>query len=137
MASGVQHQAVYDTQHRVITAGGFVKTGPVIFQDVAKAAGLTSWHHTAGTPDKPYIVEAKGPGVCLIDYDNDGWLDIYLVNGSTLDAMNGKADGSAGGAVPQQPRRNVYRCDGEGGRGQRLRWGYGMRGGGLRQRRLA
>src|SRR5579862_7084775 len=91
MASGGAHQAVFDTEHRVITAGGFVKTGPVVFEDVAKAAGLTSFHHIAGTPDKPYIVEAKGPGVCLIDYDNDGWLDIYLVNGSTLDAMNGKA----------------------------------------------
>ena len=33
------------------------------------------------------IIEAKGSGVCLLDYDNDGWLDIYLVNGSTLDAM--------------------------------------------------
>src|ERR1039458_6231309 len=92
MASGTQHQAVYDTQHRVITAGGFVKTGPVVFQDIAKAAGLTTWHHTSGTADKPYIVEAKGPGLCLIDYDNDGWLDIYFVNGSTLDAMNGKAE---------------------------------------------
>ena len=91
MASGEQHQAQYDAQHRIITAGGFVKTGPVVFEDIAKAAGLTSWHHTSGTPDKPYIVEAKGPGVCLIDYDNDGWLDIYFVNGSTLDAMNGKA----------------------------------------------
>ena len=91
MAAGTPHQAVYDAEHRPITAGGFVKTGPIVFEDVAKAAGLTSWHHTSGTPDKPYIVEAKGPGVCLIDYDHDGWLDIYLVNGSTLDAMNGKA----------------------------------------------
>ena len=91
MATGEQHKAVFDEQHRVITAGGFVKTGPVVFQDIAKAAGLTSWHHTSGTADKPYIVEAKGPGVCLLDYDNDGWLDIYFVNGSTLDAMNGKA----------------------------------------------
>ena len=90
IASGEQHQAVFDAKHRPITAGGFVKSGPVVFEDIAKAAGLTSWHHTSGTPDKPYIVEAKGPGVCLLDYDNDGWLDIYLVNGSTLDAMNGK-----------------------------------------------
>ena len=49
------------------------------------------WHHQAGTPEKRLILEAKGPGVCLIDYDNDGWLDIYLVNGSTYDALAGKA----------------------------------------------
>jgi len=95
-ASGGQHQAVFDEQHRPITAGGFVQSGPVVFQDVAKAAGLTSWHHTSGTPDKPYIVEAKGPGVCLLDYDNDGWLDIYLVNGSTLDAMSHPVEPGAG-----------------------------------------
>ena len=91
MANAGPHKADFDSQHRPITAGGFVKTGPVIFQDVAQAAGLTSWHHTAGTPAKRLILEAKGPGVCLVDYDNDGWLDIYLVNGSTYDALAGKA----------------------------------------------
>ena len=90
MASGPPSKAVYDAQHRPITAGGFVKTGPVVFMDVAKQAGLTTWHHTAGTPEKKFILEAKGPGVCLLDYDNDGWLDIYLVNGSTYSALDGK-----------------------------------------------
>ena len=82
---------VLDTQHRPITAGGFVKTGPVLFMDVAKAAGLTTWTHRMGTPEKNYIIETVGSGVALLDYDNDGWLDIYLVNGSTYDAMTGKA----------------------------------------------
>ena len=91
MASAGPQAAEFDSEHRPITAGGFVKTGPVIFQDVARAAGLTGWHHTAGTPEKRLILEAKGPGVCLLDYDNDGWLDIYLVNGSTYDALEGKA----------------------------------------------
>jgi hypothetical protein len=90
MANAGPHKAEFDSEHRPITAGGFVKTGPVIFQDVAQAAGLTSWHHTAGTPAKRLILEAKGPGVCLFDYDNDGWLDIYLVNGSTYKALDGK-----------------------------------------------
>jgi hypothetical protein len=44
--------------------------------DIAQQAGLTNWHHKAGTPEKRFILDAKGPGVALLDYDNDGWLDI-------------------------------------------------------------
>ncbi len=90
MANAGPHAAEFDNQHRPVTAGGFVKTGPVVFMDVAKEAGLTSWYHTSGTAEKRLILEAKGAGVCLLDYDNDGWLDIYLVNGSTYDALAGK-----------------------------------------------
>lgn len=92
MATAGPQQAQFDSLHRPITAGGFVKTGPIVFQDVAAAAGLTRWHHKSGTPEKRFILEAKGPGVCLLDYDDDGWLDIYLVNGSTYEAQTGKAD---------------------------------------------
>jgi enediyne biosynthesis protein E4 len=99
MANAGPQAAQYDSEHRPITAGGFVRSGPIIFQDVAAAAGLTKWHHTAGTREKRLILEAKGPGVCLIDYDNDGWLDIYLVNGSTYDALAGKADAAARSTV--------------------------------------
>jgi enediyne biosynthesis protein E4 len=81
----------YDAQHRPITAGGFVADGPVVFEDAAEKAGLTHWTHTMGSKDKKYIIETNGSGVCLLDYDNDGWLDIFLVNGSTFDAMDGKA----------------------------------------------
>jgi hypothetical protein len=90
MANAGPHEPQFDEQHRPITAGGFVKNGPIIFQNVADPAGLTKWHHLAGTPEKRIILEAKGPGLCLLDYDNDGWLDIYLVNGSTYDALSGK-----------------------------------------------
>src|SRR5882757_8775551 len=41
--TGGVHAAVLDSEHRPITAGGFVKSGPVIFQDVAPKAGLTTW----------------------------------------------------------------------------------------------
>ena len=91
MATGGPHEAVFDNQHRPITAGGFVKIGPVVFQDVAAAAGLTRWHETSGTREKSLILESQGAGVCLLDYDHDGWLDIYLVNGSTFDALKGQA----------------------------------------------
>lgn len=90
IATGRTFKAVYDSEDRPITAGGFVKTGPVVFMNTAEQAGLTSWRHKAGTPEKRFILEAKGPGVGLLDYDNDGWLDIYFVNGSTIDALDGK-----------------------------------------------
>jgi len=83
---------VKDSDMRPITAGGFVKHGPVIFKDIAKQAGLTSWRHVMGTPEKKFILETTGSGVALLDYDNDGWLDIYIVNGSTYDAMKGTVE---------------------------------------------
>ena len=82
---------VLDSEKRPITKGGFVKDGPVVFMDIAAKAGLTTWSHTMGTPQKNYILETTGSGVALLDYDNDGWLDIYLVNGSTFEALEGKA----------------------------------------------
>ena len=91
MSSSSLQTAVFDSQHRPITAGGIVKSGPIIFRDVANSSGLTRWHHTAGGHVKRLLLEAKGPGVCLIDYDGDGWLDIYLVSGSTFEALSGKA----------------------------------------------
>ena len=81
---------VYDSQKRPITAGGFLDSGPFVFEDVSKVSGLDRWQHVMGTLQKKYILETDGSGVGLIDYDNDGWLDIYLVNGSTYDALTGK-----------------------------------------------
>ncbi|MFZ1014590.1 MAG: CRTAC1 family protein [Terracidiphilus sp.] len=81
---------MYDEHRRPITAGGFVDKGTTVFKDVSKSSGLASWNHVMGTPQKKYILETDGSGVGLIDYDNDGWLDIYLVNGSTYDALTGK-----------------------------------------------
>jgi hypothetical protein len=81
---------VYDAEKRPITAGGFVDKGPVVFEDASKSSGLALWHHVMGTAQKKYILETDGSGVGLIDYDNDGWLDIYLVNGSTYDALSGR-----------------------------------------------
>jgi hypothetical protein len=88
--TGPPHAAQFDEQKRPITAGGFVDSGPVIFEDDSEKAGLTRWTHKMGTKDKKYIIETNGSGVGLIDYDNDGWLDIYVVNGSTFNALDGK-----------------------------------------------
>jgi hypothetical protein len=81
------------TSHKTpITAQGFVDSGPVVFQDVTKSAGLSGWNHTMGAKDKGLICDVNGSGVGLIDYDNDGWLDIYLVNGSNFGALDGKQE---------------------------------------------
>ena len=54
---------------------------PVTFLDVAKEAGLTIPNVWGGRDTQKYIVEVKGSGLGFIDYDNDGWIDIYLTNG--------------------------------------------------------
>jgi hypothetical protein len=61
----------------------------VAFIDVARSAGLASFHQTSGSMVKDHILEAMGSGAAFVDYDNDGWLDAYLVNGSTLAALRG------------------------------------------------
>jgi len=54
---------------------------PVTYVDVAKEAGLTVPNIWGGVKSKKYIIETKGNGLAFFDYDNDGWLDIYLTNG--------------------------------------------------------
>jgi len=62
-------------------------SGPVIFTDITDSAGLSQARNYSGSPDnKQYLLEEMGAGVALFDYDNDGWLDIFLVNGTSLDA---------------------------------------------------
>jgi enediyne biosynthesis protein E4 len=62
-------------------------TSPVQFADVAQQAGLTIPNVWGGVDHKRSIIEAKGSGLAFFDYDNDGWLDIYLTNGDRLDAQ--------------------------------------------------
>jgi hypothetical protein len=83
VTTGGAFAPVLDAQKRPITAGGFVDHGPTIFIDVTEKAGLSKWTHRDGTREKQFILETPGSGVGLIDYDNDGWLDIYMVNAST------------------------------------------------------
>jgi hypothetical protein len=90
VSTGVAHAPRKDAQSRPITAGGFVDGAPVVFADITKAAGLDKFRHRSGTPEKKSILETPGSGVALLDYDNDGWLDIYLLNGSTIPALKGK-----------------------------------------------
>ena len=58
------------------------------FTDIAKRAGLTVTEVFGGVNTKKYIIETTGTGVAIFDYDNDGWPDIFVVNGTTLDALS-------------------------------------------------
>jgi hypothetical protein len=58
------------------------------FTDVAAAAGLTHPVIYGPVDHADYILEATGCGVAFFDYDNDGWLDILILNGSRLDAAS-------------------------------------------------
>jgi enediyne biosynthesis protein E4 len=58
----------------------------VLFTDVTTAAGLGQAHNVFGSPqDKQFLLEEMGGGAAFFDYDHDGWLDIFLVNGSSFD----------------------------------------------------
>src|SRR5882672_8392324 len=69
------------------------------FVDIAEQAGLRQPVIYGGVDRKQYILETIGCGVAFIDYDNDGWLDIFLLSGSRL-------EGSTAGATNRLYKNN-------------------------------
>ncbi len=57
------------------------------FTDNAEKAGLTMQNIFGGVDTKKYIIETTGTGVAIFDYDNDGWPDIFIVNGTRLEGF--------------------------------------------------
>jgi hypothetical protein len=57
---------------------------PAWYIDVAAEAGIAVRNVNGSVASKRYIIESTGSGVAIIDYDRDGWPDIFLVNGSTM-----------------------------------------------------
>ena len=76
------------------------------FVDVAEKSGLTMSNVFGGKDTKKYIIETTGTGVAIFDYDNDGWPDIFLVNGTTLEGFPA-ASGTA-------PSNHLYRNNHDG-----------------------
>jgi hypothetical protein len=62
------------------------------FRDVTEASGV-AFRNVCGCLEKDWVLEVNGSGVVLFDYDGDGKLDIFLVNGSKLDPPHGKGPG--------------------------------------------
>ena len=55
------------------------------FEEVPPASSGISWVHVSGQSPEMYLPETVGPGCAFLDYDNDGWMDIYLVNSGPCD----------------------------------------------------
>src|SRR6266550_4251201 len=55
------------------------------FEEVPPATSGISWVHASGQSPEMYLPETVGPGCAFLDYDNDGWMDIYLVNSGPCD----------------------------------------------------
>src|SRR5439155_21732518 len=62
---------------------GLVSQGPVQFTDIASQTGL-NFQHFNGAAGNFYFPEIMGPGAAFLDYDGDGYPDIFLVNGCSL-----------------------------------------------------
>jgi hypothetical protein len=93
----------------------------VTFTEVAREVGLDFHHINGASPDK-HLVETMGSGGLFFDYDNDGWIDIFLVDGGSL----------ADEAVARRARHRLYRNRGNGtfedatNRSGVVHRGYGM-----------
>lgn len=79
--------------------------GPAWFEDVARQAGLNMQNVNGEAALKNYIIETTGSGVAILDYNRDGWPDILLLNGQTLDGK--PAHGS-------KPTLHLYRNNHDG-----------------------
>ncbi len=76
--------------------------GKISFTDITTAAGL-QFHHIDGRSGQRYFLETVGSGAAFFDYDGDGWIDIYFVNGADLPGFR----------APQSPTNRLYRNNGD------------------------
>lgn len=96
----------------------------VTFTEITKTSGL-DFKSTHGTNNKDYIIEATGAGCAFVDFDNDGWLDIYLVNGSTVNALRGK-EAAPRAALFHNNKNGTFTDVTDKARVANERWGQGV-----------
>lgn len=97
----------------------------VRFVEISKRAGIQTFKHISGGPQKNYLLESKGGGVAVFDYNGDGWPDIFLVSGATFEELENPG-------APRPHRNKLFRNNRDGtftdvteaaGLGA---WGWGM-----------
>ena len=76
---------------------------PVTFTDVAAEAGLVHPSMYGGLDRKRFIIETNGSGVALVDVDNDGWLDAFVLSGTRLKEGTREDDGIPRGRGTHEP----------------------------------
>jgi enediyne biosynthesis protein E4 len=81
--------------------------GGVKLSDITTEAKIT-FRQRSGAEKKRYIMEVNSSGVALFDYDSDGWLDIYFVNGSTIEALRGNEKSGARSALYRNNRDGTF-----------------------------
>ncbi|HXY50703.1 MAG TPA: CRTAC1 family protein [Terriglobales bacterium] len=64
-----------------------IQPGIVRLEDIARQAGLNALNVYGGDHHKEFIIETTGNGAVIFDYDNDGWPDVFLPNGSTVEGF--------------------------------------------------
>jgi enediyne biosynthesis protein E4 len=84
---------------------------PVTFVDVADRAGLREPTVYGDVDRKRFIIETNGTGVAFLDYDNDGWVDALVLNGTRLKQGTREAETYPPGAAP---RPRLYRNNHDG-----------------------
>src|ERR1700682_5202063 len=91
---GIAGSLAYYGLSRSVTAQ--VPPALPVFEEIPPSVSGIHWVHSAGRSPQKYLPEATGPGCAFLDYDNDGWLDIYLVNSGECDFY-----------TPPKPLRNA------------------------------
>ena len=84
-ASGVQAEDLVAGRRTASARKPSGRPFPARFTDVAKQAGLVHPVVYGGVDKKTFIVEVVGCGVAFLDYDNDGWLDVFVLSRTRLD----------------------------------------------------
>src|SRR5262249_25799516 len=97
----------------------------VTYQDITKSSGLAAFRHTGGSASKPYLPDLNGSGVALIDYDNHGWLGIYLVNSQSPASRLAQAPRSSSGLFRNNHNGTFTDVTADAGVAN-LRWGTGV-----------